>query len=145
VRNCYIEGFLNNIRITREGFQELAEWVEYDNAYSDIVIEDSTSLNSRGVGIFVDGYVTGVTLRNLHVEGAGSAGIYLEAGSKDNVVESKIVNNGTGKRPVGARRPRRQRSRGWAARGRDDGPAAIQRTSYRQPPGIFLTRTAASS
>ena len=39
--------------------------------FSNIVIEDSTCLNSRGVGIFVDGYVTGVTLRNLHVEGAG--------------------------------------------------------------------------
>jgi hypothetical protein len=95
VRNCHIEGFLNNIRITREGFRDLAEGVEYENAYSSILIEDSTLLNSRGVGIFVDGYVTGVTLRNLHVEGAGSAGVYLEAGSKDNVVENnEIVNNG---------------------------------------------------
>jgi parallel beta-helix repeat protein len=95
VRNCHIEGFLNNIRITREGFRELAEGVEYENGISDVLIEDSTILNSRGVGIFVDGYVTAVTLRNLHVEGAGSTGIYLEAGSKDNVVENnEIVNNG---------------------------------------------------
>jgi parallel beta-helix repeat protein len=73
----------------------LAEGVEYENAFSNILIEDSTSLNSRGVGIFVDGYVTGVTLRNLHVEGSGSTGIYLEAGSKDNVVEDcDIVDNG---------------------------------------------------
>jgi hypothetical protein len=95
VRNCHIEGFLNNVRITREGFRDLAEGVEYEHAFSNIVIEDSTILSSRGVGVFVDGYVTGVTLRNLRVEGAGSAGIYLEAGSKDNVVEnSVIVNNG---------------------------------------------------
>jgi parallel beta-helix repeat protein len=95
VRNCYIEGFLNNIRITRVGFRELAEGEEYENGTSNILIEDSTILNSRGVGIFVDGYVTGVTLRNLHVEGSGSTGIYLEAGSKDNVVEdNEIVNNG---------------------------------------------------
>jgi parallel beta-helix repeat protein len=95
VRNCHIEGFLNNVRITREGFRDLAEGVEYEHAFSDIVIEDSTILNSRGVGIFVDGYVTDVTLRNLHIEGSGSAGIYLEAGSKDNVVENnEIVNNG---------------------------------------------------
>jgi parallel beta-helix repeat protein len=95
VRNCHIEGFLNNIRITREGFRDLAEGAEYLHAYSAITVEDSTALNSRGVGIFVDGYVTGVTLRNLRVEGAGSAGIYLEAGSKDNVVENnQIVNNG---------------------------------------------------
>jgi parallel beta-helix repeat protein len=97
VRNCHVEGFLNNFHVEREGFRDLAEGVEYENAFSDIVIEDSTSLNSRGVGIFVNGYVTDVTLRNLHVEGAGSAGIYLETGSKDNVVENnQIVNNGYG-------------------------------------------------
>jgi len=97
VRNCHVEGFLNNIHIEREGFRELAEGVEYENGFSDILIEDSTSLNSRGVGIFVNGYANGVTLRNLHVEGASSAGIYLEAGSTNNVVEdSTIVNNGFG-------------------------------------------------
>ena len=95
VRNCHVEGFLNNVRITRQGFRDLAAGVEYEHAFSDITIEDSTLLNSRGVGVFVDGYVTGVTLRNLHIEGAGSTGIYLEAGSKDNVVENnQILNNG---------------------------------------------------
>ena len=42
VRNCDIEGFLNNVRINREGFRDLAEGVEYENAFSNIVIEDST-------------------------------------------------------------------------------------------------------
>jgi len=100
VRNCHIEGFLNNIHIEREGFFGLAELDEaeaYEHAFSNIVIEDSTSLNSRGVGIFVDGFVTGVTLRNLRVEGSSSSGIYLEAGSKDNIVEhNEIVDNGYG-------------------------------------------------
>ena len=97
VRNCHVEGFLNNFHIEREGFRQLVEGVEYENGFSNITIEDSTSLNSRGVGIFVNGYVEGVTLRNLHVEGAGSAGIYLEAGSKNCVVEdSTIVDNGFG-------------------------------------------------
>jgi polygalacturonase len=91
VRNCYVEGFLNNVRITREGFRDLAEGVEYDHAFSNIVVEDSTFVNSRGVGVFVDGYVTDVTLRNLHIEGSGSTGIYLEAGSKDNVVENNVI------------------------------------------------------
>jgi hypothetical protein len=95
VRGCHVEGFLNNVHVEREGFRDLAEGSEYEHAFSNIVIEDGTSLDSRGVGIFVDGYVTGVTLRNLRVEGAGSTGIYLEAGSKDNVVENnRIVNNG---------------------------------------------------
>jgi parallel beta-helix repeat protein len=97
VQNCHVEGFLNNFHVEREGFRELAEGVEYENGFSDITIEDSTSLDSRGVGIFVNGYVEGVTLRNLRVEGAGSAGIYLEAGSKNCVVEnSTIVDNGFG-------------------------------------------------
>jgi parallel beta-helix repeat protein len=95
VRNCYIEGFLNNVHIEREGFRQLAEGVEYENGFSNITIEDSTIMNSRGVGVFVNGYIEGVTLRNLHVEGAGSTGIYLEAGSRNNVVEdSTIVHNG---------------------------------------------------
>lgn len=97
VRNCVVDGFLNSVRITREGFRELAEGVEYENAFSNIVVENSTLMNSRGVGVFVDGYVTDVTLRNLHIENTGSSGIYLETGSKDNVVENNdIVNNGYG-------------------------------------------------
>lgn len=95
VRNCFVQGFLNNFHIERDGFKALPADAQYDHGYANVLIEDSTSMDSRGVGIFVDGYVTGVTLRNLHVEGAGSTGIYLEAGSKDNVVEhSQIVNNG---------------------------------------------------
>jgi len=95
IRNCRVDGFLNSARVTREGFRDLAEGVEYENALSGIVIEDSVFTNSRGVGVFVDGYVTGVTLRRLHIENAGSTGVYLETGSKDNLVEDNtIVNNG---------------------------------------------------
>lgn len=95
VRNCTVDGFLNCLHIERDGFRELAEGVEYESAFSDIVIEDSTFRNSRGVGIFVNGYVTGVTLRRLHIEGTGSSGIYLETGSTHTIVEdNQIVNNG---------------------------------------------------
>jgi hypothetical protein len=45
--------------------------------------------------MFIDAFVTRVTLRRLRVEGAGSSGIYLEAGSRDNVVvDNEIVGNG---------------------------------------------------
>jgi parallel beta-helix repeat protein len=95
VRHCRVNGFLNSMRVTRVGFRALEAGHEYDNHLSDVVIERSVVTNSRGVGIFVDGYVSRVRLENLHVEGTGSSGIYLEAGSRENVVANNtIVNNG---------------------------------------------------
>ncbi len=95
VRNCHVEGFLNCIHIEREGFRELPAGEEYENTFSNIVIEDGSVLNSRGVGLYVNGYVTDVTVRRLHIEGTGSSGIYLETGSRANFIEdNEIVNNG---------------------------------------------------
>jgi parallel beta-helix repeat protein len=97
VRNCFVKGFLNNVRVTRDGFKSLAAGSEYVNAFSNIVIENSRLYRSAGSGVFVDGYVTDVTLRNLEIAGAGSVGVYLEAGSKDNTVEyNTIYDNGYG-------------------------------------------------
>jgi parallel beta-helix repeat protein len=95
VRNCHVEGFINGLRITRNGFRQLKPGEEYRRSFANILVEDSSFKNSLGVGAFIDGYVSGVTLRRLHIEGAGSAGIYLEAGSRGNIIEnSRIVNNG---------------------------------------------------
>jgi len=95
VRNCVLKGFLNNVRVSREGFRALAPGAEYDAAFSNVVIENSHLYASRGSGVFVDAYVTGVTLRELEIAGSGSVGVYLEAGSRDNVVErSRIHRNG---------------------------------------------------
>jgi hypothetical protein len=95
VRNCRIQGFLNGIRITRPGFRDLAPGQEYGTALHDVTVEDSDVRATRGVGVFVDAYTERTTLRRLHVEGAGSTGVYLEAGSRDNVVEdSDLLANG---------------------------------------------------
>jgi parallel beta-helix repeat protein len=95
VRNCIVKGFTNGIRVTRDGFRSLPAGGEYDHPFSNIVIEDSNIYETGGSGIFVDGYVTGVTMRRLHILDAGGVGVYLEAGSKDNVVEhSSIIRNG---------------------------------------------------
>lgn len=91
VRNCVLKGFLNNVRVSRDGFRSLAPGAEYDAAFSDIVIENSHLYSSRGSGVFIDAYVSGVTLRDLEIAGSGSVGIYLEAGSRDNVVERNVV------------------------------------------------------
>lgn len=95
IRNCEIEGYLNSIRLTRDGFRDLAEGAEYEHAWSDIVVEQSTIRSSHGVGIFVDGYVTDVTIRNNLITHTGSSGIYLETGSASNtVIDNEILDNG---------------------------------------------------
>jgi Right handed beta helix region len=97
VRNCIVKGFSNNLRVRRSGFKDLVEGAEYDAATSGILIERSHFYDSAASGVFVDGFVTGVTLRDVEVSGSGSVGVYLEAGSKDNVVEdSTIHHNGFG-------------------------------------------------
>src|SRR5690606_3068172 len=88
---CNVRGFLNSLRVTRDGFRTLPEGVEYENGLADIVIEDSSFSGSRGVGIFVDGYVEDVTLRRNTVVDAGSSGIYLETGSRRSHVEGNIL------------------------------------------------------
>ena len=95
VRRCRVEGFLNSVRATRVGFRTLAEGEEYDHELADVVLEDNEFRDSVGVGVFVDGYVSRVTIRDNLITGTGSAGIYLETGSRRNVVDGNtIVDNG---------------------------------------------------
>jgi parallel beta-helix repeat protein len=91
VRNCTVSSFDNNLRITREGFKDLPVGSEYEHAFSNILIENDTFLDSENSGVFVNAFVTGVRFSRNAVTGAGSVGIYLEAGSKDNVVEQSVV------------------------------------------------------
>ena len=66
---------------------------------------DSILTGSRGVGLYVDGYVTNTTIRHVVILGAGSDGIYLDAGSRyGRVVENVVVWNGyreNGPKPEG--------------------------------------------
>lgn len=106
VRNCTVSGFLNSLRVTRDGFRTLPEGSEYENGLANIVIERSTFRDSRGVGVFVDGYVEGVTIRNNTVTATGSSGIYLETGSRrtrvagNHIVANGFRENGPGGQPV---------------------------------------------
>ena len=100
VRNCIVGGFLNTMRVTRAGFKTLTPDNAYDNTTSNILIENVALHDSRGVGLFVDGYTSDVTMRDLTVTRAGSSGIYLEAGSRQNLVE-RVVFTGNGIRENG--------------------------------------------
>lgn len=94
VRNCKVEGFLNSLRVTRDGFRDYAVGEEYETPTADILVEKSTFKDSRGVGVYVDGYVEDVTIRASTIDGAGSTGIYLETGSRRNLVEDNSIING---------------------------------------------------
>lgn len=95
IRNCHVDGFVNSIHIRRDGFNHLLAGHEYDRHLHGVIVEDSVLRASRGVGMYVDGYVTGTEIRRLLIVGAGSTGVYLDAGSRDNVVtENAIVLNG---------------------------------------------------
>ena len=105
VRNCRVEGFLNSLRVTRQGFRDLAPDEEYDATTASIRIEGNDLSGSRGVGIFVDGYVSGVTITGNQVHRAGSSGLYLETGSRRSTVTGNVifdngfVENGPGGQP----------------------------------------------
>ena len=95
VTDCTVEGFLNSVKITRDGFKGLPEGVEYEHAFADIRLEGNTFRGSTGVGVYVDGYVTGVTIEDNLITGTGSSGIYLETGSTHSeVLGNRIVANG---------------------------------------------------
>ena len=97
VRNCTVRGFNNDMRIRRVGAKDLPIEQKYDHPFSDIRVENTHLYDSEASGLFVDAFVSGVTIRNVEVAGAGAVGIYLEGGSKDNVVSRCYIHdNGYG-------------------------------------------------
>jgi parallel beta-helix repeat protein len=95
ITDCKVRGFLNSIRVTRDGFRTLAAGHEYDHETSDIVVDHVDVAGSRGVGIYIDGYVSGVTVERSRITGAGSSGIYMDGGSRENrLADNEIVGNG---------------------------------------------------
>jgi parallel beta-helix repeat protein len=91
IRNCRVEGFLNSVRILRDGYKSFARDEEYLHPTSNIVLEKNWFGGSHGVGVYVDAYVSDVIIRNNVITEAGSAGIYLETGSRRNQVEHNLL------------------------------------------------------
>lgn len=95
VRSCHVEGFLNSLRILREGFRSFEQGEEYLTPTDQILLEKNYFSKSHGVGVYIDAYVSGVTVQKNLIAEAGSTGIYLETGSRRNTIEQNfIVNNG---------------------------------------------------
>jgi hypothetical protein len=91
VRNCDVSKFNNNLRISREGFKDLVVGSEYVNAFSNILIENNNFHHSANSGVFVDGFVTEVAFIDNTVFANGAVGLYVEAGSRGNLVAGNVV------------------------------------------------------
>lgn len=97
VRNCRIQGFRDNFRVSRDGVHDLPRGSEYQHTFKRIDLRNSRVLAARGRGVLVDAYVGDVRLRDLEVAHSGGVGIYLEAGSGDNrILRNHIHDNGYG-------------------------------------------------
>jgi parallel beta-helix repeat protein len=91
VKNCHVNGFMNGLKVTRPGFRDLPAGGEYEDDLDDIVITESSFTDTYGVGLYVDGYVTGVSVTHDTIRNAGSSGIYLETGSRGTTVAHNLL------------------------------------------------------
>ncbi|OLF37126.1 hypothetical protein BTV98_09475 [Psychrobacter sp. Cmf 22.2] len=102
VANCHVEGYGHalhirqysnpNQRYTR-GFIDPA--ANRALAPRDIRVINVSSQGSINSGMFVGDHVHGVTFEQLYVQNAGTVGLYLEFGSRDNVIKNSVfVGNG---------------------------------------------------
>lgn len=95
VTNCRVQGFLNGLRVRRDGFKGHPAGHEYDHATSNITIEGNDLTGSRGVGLYLDAFTSGVTVRANRLHDTGSSGIYLETGSRQHRIEDNdLVHDG---------------------------------------------------
>ena len=92
IRNCVVRGFLNSIRVTREGFRALRRGPRVRPRHTR-----RAHRAHRGVGLQRSRHLRR-RLRDAHHDpplhdhrAPGSSGIYLEAGSADNVVTSNSI------------------------------------------------------
>lgn len=102
VANCHIEGYGHALHIRQfsnpnqrylKGLTEPA--ANRALAPQDIRIINISSLNSINSGIFVGDHVQQVSFDSIRVQNAGTVGLYLEFGSRNNVIENSVfIGNG---------------------------------------------------
>ncbi len=102
VANCHVQGYGHalhirqysqpNQRYTR-GFIDPA--ANRALAPRDIRVINVSSQGSINSGMFVGDHVHGITFDQIYVQNAGTVGLYLEFGSRDNVIKNSVfVGNG---------------------------------------------------
>ena len=102
VANCHVDGYGHALHIRQysqlnqryaSGFIDPA--ANRALAPRDIRVTNVSSRNSINSGMFVGDHVHGVTFNKVHIQNAGTVGLYLEFGSRDNVIKNSVfVGNG---------------------------------------------------
>ena len=102
VANCHVHGYGHALHIRQysnpnqryaRGFIDPA--ANRALAPRDIRVMNVSSRNSINSGMFVGDHVHGVTFDKVHIQNAGTVGLYLEFGSRDNVIKNSVfVGNG---------------------------------------------------
>ncbi|WP_367106580.1 right-handed parallel beta-helix repeat-containing protein [uncultured Psychrobacter sp.] len=100
--NCHVDGYGHALHIRQysnpnqryaRGLTDPA--ANRALAPQDIRVINVSSLNSKNSGIFVGDHVSQVTFEQMHVQNAGTVGLYLEFGSRNNVIKDSVfVGNG---------------------------------------------------
>lgn len=98
IKNCVFRNYTSHgIRITLRGHKSGRE-DNYARAPKDIEIASSQVENTGHVGIYLDEYVTRVTIKDSTVRNSGSTAIYLDQATRDNViVGNHFIGNGIDK------------------------------------------------
>ncbi|WP_350561541.1 NosD domain-containing protein [Psychrobacter sp. CAL346-MNA-CIBAN-0220] len=102
VANCHVNGYGHALHIRQYSNpnQRYARGLTDPKANRalaprDIHIINISSINSNNSGIFVGDHVQAVTFDRVRVQNAGTVGLYLEFGSRDNVIKNSVfVGNG---------------------------------------------------
>ncbi|WP_188032949.1 right-handed parallel beta-helix repeat-containing protein [Psychrobacter sp. ANT_WB68] len=102
VANCHVDGYGHALHIRQysnpnqryvRGFIEPA--ANRALAPRNIRVINVSSRNSINSGMFVGDHVHGVTFDKVSIQNAGTVGLYLEFGSRDNVIKNSVfVGNG---------------------------------------------------
>lgn len=102
VANCHVDGYGHalhirqysnpNQRYTR-GFTDPA--ANRALAPRDVRVINVSSINSNNSGMFVGDHVYAVTFDRIRIQNSGTVGLYLEFGSRDNVIKNSVfIGNG---------------------------------------------------
>ncbi|MBF4490865.1 MULTISPECIES: right-handed parallel beta-helix repeat-containing protein [unclassified Psychrobacter] len=102
VANCHVEGYGHALHIRQysnpneryaRGF--ISPAANRALAPSNIRVINVSSRNSINSGMFVGDHVHDITFDKVHIQNAGTVGLYLEFGSRDNVIKNSVfVGNG---------------------------------------------------